>query len=77
MRRRAGWIVTSLLGLALWVGPAQSQPPPAPPPPAPAPGGGPAPAANQNEGSPALAYGAAMLFTLVILLIVCMPSRKS
>ena len=61
MNRLTRWIAAPLLGL-VFLSPAQAQTPAAPP--------------GETSAGP-LPWGAALVFTLVIMLIVCMPSRKS
>ena len=54
--------------------PAQGQPPPGQPPPkSPATPTGPA---TEERGPPVFAYFVAILITILILTVVCMPSRK-
>jgi hypothetical protein len=62
--------VASLLVALACALPARAQPP------APAPAN-PSGTEGPSERPVALAWGVAVIFTLVILLIVCMPSRKS
>jgi hypothetical protein len=58
------------VALTLWVGGASAQPPPTP---APSPAG-----ANQNEPPAApLPWLFAAIFTIVTLVIICMPTRKA
>jgi hypothetical protein len=66
MNRLTRWIAAALWGLVL-LSPAQGQTPTSPPG---------AAAQGENSAGP-LPWGAALVFTIVIMLIVCMPSRKS
>jgi hypothetical protein len=72
MRRALfGWLAPLLLAGLLWLPAARAQPPGSPGQPAPA-------AAGEAERSPpALQYAVAFLCSIVVLLIVCMPSRKA
>ncbi len=68
MRR---FLLAGLTALLLWLSPARAQPGPVPP------GKQSEPAAQaENQGS-ALPWVAAALFTIIVLVILCMPSRKS
>ncbi len=76
-RYPAAWLAPLLIGLCLWLPAGRAQAPG--PPPAPAPVGGAPPAAAQpaeGGGPGVLALAVTAVFSLVILLIVCMPSRK-
>jgi hypothetical protein len=64
-------LLATLTALLLWIAPAGAQPPPAP-----------TPQANQAKSdettsAPVMPWAAALVFTLAILVIVCMPSRKA
>jgi hypothetical protein len=74
------WLASLLLVLAFCLPAARTQAPPAPPP-APSPTLTPAPAPSAEGGGgqsgSAFPWLVAVLFTVVILLVVCMPSRKN
>jgi hypothetical protein len=66
MIRLFRWIAPVLLLLGGWISPASAQnnPPPG------------APAAKPEQTASALPYAMGVLYTILILWIVCMPSRK-
>lgn len=67
LRTPAGWIGTLLTGLC-WLAPLLAQTPTAP--------GTPPAGGAETAGAPVFPMVVAFAFTVVILLIVCMPSRK-
>ena len=80
MKRFSSWLCALLVALALWLPAGLAQTPPANPPTQPAPQTT-TPAPSQPSGPtepppPALAWGVAAVFCLVILVILCAPSRK-
>lgn len=63
MHRRVGWLLSLVVGLTT-LAPARGQAPPPPP-------------AGEPSSAAVFPLVVAFVFTLVILLIVCMPSRKA
>jgi hypothetical protein len=76
-RRLFRWFAPAVLALGCWLAPAPAQQPP----PQPAPGATPsttAPGTEKTERDPpAFQYAVAFLITILVLVVVCKPSRKS
>jgi hypothetical protein len=70
------WFAPAVLALCCWLPPAGAQPQPAPP--AGAPPTTTAPGAEKTERDPpALQYAVAFMITILVLVVVCKPSRKN
>jgi hypothetical protein len=74
MRR---FLLAGLAALLLWVAPVLAQAPAPTQGPTAPPSTAPSTPVNPNEQNLALPYAVAVVFSIVILVIVCMPSRKN